>query len=154
MRERGEPIGKPLCDVCNGIPRQAMPNGLLFLGKERPNISFWLVKPSGEIAYRGTFGKAIDNIIDITFSSASDRLAFTFGHLENHLLNHAGMDHTVVFDMKEMKESFHLKIKTYPEKEGAVESWIGPRVALSPDGGQLIVLEGARLKLFNIGGQQ
>jgi hypothetical protein len=154
VRKRGEPLGQPLCELCNGIPRQVMPNGLLFLVRESPAISFWLVNPSGEIVYRGSYGKAIDNIIDVTFSSASDRLAFSFGHLENKLFNHSGTDRLVVFDMKGMKESFHLKIKTFPEKDDAIESWIGPKVALSPDGRHFAILEGFRLKLFSTGGQQ
>jgi hypothetical protein len=64
------------------------------------------------------------------------------------------MDRLVVFDMKRMKESFHLKIKTFPEKDDAIESWIGPKIALSPDGRHFAILEGARLKLFSTGGQQ
>jgi hypothetical protein len=151
VRKRGELLGEPLCELCNGIPRQVMPNGLLFLIKESPGISFWLVSPSGEIAYRGSYGKALDNIIDVGASSASDRLAFSFGHLTNGIFSHVAMDRLVVFDMKRMKELFHLKIKTFPEKDDSIESWIGTKIALSDDGSQIAILEGFRLKLFSIG---
>src|SRR5260370_9301795 len=149
VRKPGEQIGQPLCDSCDGTPLQVMPNGLVLL-QRTPKAAFWLVDPNGNVMHRGSYGDQIDAVQDAVTAIEGDRFAFSYGHLGSGLFSPGAVNGVVVFDMNKMKDVFQLKIREHPEKKGHIEYWPVPRIALSTNAKQLLVMNGRKLKFFVI----
>lgn len=150
VRTRNGQSAHPLCPDCSGLPMQVMVNGLLFLGKGR-KASFWLVDPQGKVVFSGHYGGPVDSARDVRAASQGNRFGFAFGHLGTSFFRTTADDAVVVFDLAKMKPALKMKVTGYSEKNGPVESWVGPRIALSPDGTQLVVMEGGMLQSFIVG---
>jgi len=154
FRAKGQTRYRLLCADCTGNARAVSNNGLLFLD-HGPHADFMLIR-NGDVHYRGHYGAQMDNIYAVTAAANSNRVAFEFGHGGAGLFALVGADRgeIIVFDADKMKPALSIKEKLYPGKEGPLESWPSPTIALSPDGTQLLILYGRVLKAFGVPGMR
>jgi hypothetical protein len=143
--ERGSAKEQILCSAC-GIPK-AVVSGDVFLTLN-PWAAFSIVSPQGDVKYRGKYGTANDSINAVAVAKGSNLFAFGFGHLGNGWMRSRAVYRAVVVDAKSMRSVLELETNGYSEKNGKVESWSSPALALSPDGSRLATLEGPRLSVL------
>ena len=151
VKQRGQQTSQPLCDSCVGVADQVMPNGWLFLSTGLR--TFWLVDRSGKVMYKGAAPNRKDGMVGtgwLAFARETDRMAFLGGYAGTGFLETYGHDDVTVFDMARLKNIFVMNIKPRPLVDRYSTSWPGPAIALSPNGSQLAVLYGSRLKSFSV----
>ena len=149
FRAKGQARYRALCAGCTGIAWAVSNNGLLFLD---PGPHDFMLVRNGDVCYRRQYGSRTDNIYAAAVAANSNRFAFDFSHgRAGWFARSSDIGGIIVFDADEMKTVLFVKEKVYPEKEGPLETWLAPTIALSPDGTQVLVLNGQVLKSFRVG---
>jgi len=140
-----------LCSSCGAV-FTAFGKDLILLGLAQHSVSYIIVDIDGTEFYRTNLGHGADRVLQVSGSSATNRVALLCGSLRTSFLRGWRDTNRIVVLDADVKHKV-VEIDSSGEGEHPGNDWQvfnTPRLALSPDGTRLAILRGSTLELLAI----